>query len=447
MSAADALTLTATEARDRIATGDLTAEAYTRACLERIEARESEVQAWVHLDPALALEQARTVDKARAAGERLGPLAGLPVGIKDIIDTADQPTENGTPIFAGHRPAKDAACVALLRQAGAVIMGKTVTTELANIWPNKTRNPRNLGHTPGGSSSGSAAAVADRMVPLALGTQTGGSVIRPASFCGIFGLKPTVGLVDRRGVTMQSHTLDTVGVYGRSVEDLALVAEPMSAFDADDVMSWPRGSLGLLAQVRAPRQSDPRFGFYRTPVWEEAAEPATKRLLPEVAKLLGSRAREVAIAAPFDRICDFHRVVMAAEDAHYYKTFFEERGDLLSPGLKQRLAEARTTSAMEYLDAVEKREVCYRLFEEALGTLDALVVPAAPGPAPKGFATTGNAIFNGLWTYLGVPCVTLPLLESDGMPLGVQLVGRRREDGALLASARWLAERFGKARV
>ena len=218
----DPTTLTATAAADAIRKGELSAETLVRACLERIAAREDDVQAWAHVDPELALAQAREADAALRAGEATGALHGVPVGVKDIFDTADMPTENGSPIFAGRRPERDATCVAALRDAGAVIMGKTVTTELALLTPAKTRNPRNLAHTPGGSSAGSAAAVADHMVPAALGSQTAGSIMRPASFCGVYGFKPTLGLVPRAGVLMQSHTLDTVGLYARSIEDLAL---------------------------------------------------------------------------------------------------------------------------------------------------------------------------------------------------------------------------------
>ena len=239
--------LTATEARARMVKGDVTAEAYVTACLDAIAAREKDIEAWVVYDRDRALAQARALDRERAAGRACGALHGLPVGIKDIIDTADMPTENGSPIFKGHQPAKDATCVAVLRAAGAIILGKTVTTELANVNPNKTRNPHNPAHTPGGSSSGSAAGVAAGMMPLALGTQTGGSVIRPGSFCGVHALKPTLGLVSRTGVTLQSHTLDTVGVYGRSLADLALITDALSQHDPSDAVSYTRARPGLSA--------------------------------------------------------------------------------------------------------------------------------------------------------------------------------------------------------
>ena len=243
--------LTAVEAAARIRDGALSAEALTQACLERIRAREDDVRAWAFLDEEHALAQARERDADLARGQGAGPLHGLPVGIKDIIDTADMPTENGSPIFRGRRTNHDAACVAALRDAGAVILGKTVTTELANVHPNKTRNPHDLEHSPGGSSSGSAAGVADFHVPLALGTQTGGSVIRPASFCGIYGLKPTLGCISRSGVLLQSHSLDTVGVYGRCVDDLGLIAGCLSARDPADAASYPRSRTDLLSVLQS----------------------------------------------------------------------------------------------------------------------------------------------------------------------------------------------------
>lgn len=241
MPSSQLIELTATEARDAMATGEVTAEAYTRACLDQVAARDRDIDAWAHLDPEHALSQARALDKLRASGAGLGPLHGLPVGIKDIIDTADMPTQHGCAIFKNRQPERDAACVAQLRAAGAVIMGKTVTTELATSTPSKTKNPHNPAHTPGGSSSGSAAGLAARMFPLALGTQTGGSVIRPGSFNGVHALKPTLGLISRTGVLLQAHTLDTVGVYGRSLADLALITDAIAAHDPSDLSAMSAG--------------------------------------------------------------------------------------------------------------------------------------------------------------------------------------------------------------
>ena len=258
---ADPTTLGAAEAAEAIREGRLNSETLVGAYLDRIARREPEVQAWAHLDPDYALAQARSRDADMRAGRPTGPLHGVPIGVKDIFDTADFPTEHGCPIFKARRPQKDAACVTLLRAAGAVILGKTVTTELALLTPAKTRNPHKTTHAPGGSSAGSAAAVAAEMVPAALGTQTAGSVIRPASFCGVYGFKPTLGMIPRDGVLMQSHTLDTVGVLGRSVDDLALLADALTAFEADDTVSYERDGPALLETARQAPPAAPRVAF------------------------------------------------------------------------------------------------------------------------------------------------------------------------------------------
>ncbi len=436
--------LTATEAAGRIARGELTAEAVARACLERIAEREPDVQAWEFLDRDHALAQARDLDAARAAGRGTGPLHGLTVGVKDIIDTADMPTQHGSPIYRGRRSNRDAACVAALRDAGAVILGKTVTTELANIHPNRTRNPHDLARSPGGSSSGSAAAVADHHVHLALGTQTGGSVIRPASFCGVYALKPTLGLISRSGVLLQSHTLDTVGVYGRSVEDLGLVTDCLTARDPDDPAGYPRARASLLELLREEPPAAPRFAFVRTPAWPEA-EPAAQAALEALAARLGEQCREESLPPPFERILDLHRTVMAAEDLAYYGEHLERTPELLSDELRKRLEAARGIPAAQYIGALNARKYIHHDVDALLTRYDAILCPASTGPAPAGFATTGSAIFNGLWTYLGVPCVSLPLLTVNGLPMGVQLVGRRGEEGRLLRTAHWL-DRWPDAR-
>ena len=442
MSQTDLATLGAAQAVRALRSGEMSAEDYTKACLARIAAREEEVQAWVHLDPGHALAQARAADDLRREGKGLGPLHGLPVGIKDIIDTADMPTQNGSPVFAGYQPRDDAFCVSALRAAGAIIMGKTVTTELATLTPNKTRNPHNTAHTPGGSSSGSAAAVADRMIPLALGTQTGGSVIRPASFCGIYGLKPTLGLISRRGVTLQAHTLDTVGVYGRSLEDLALIADALSAHDPDDPVSYPRGRTSLSQILAGTVPAPPLFAFCRTPAWEQA-DAATREAFETFAARLGDRVQEVAL--PLEDAFSRHQpAVQAAENAAYYGPLLARAPQAISPGLTARIEAGAKVPAKDYITAVNARETHYAAVEQVLQRHAAILTPASPGPAPKGLGSTGSPIFNGVWTYLGVPCVTLPLLEADGMPFGVQLVGMRRDEGRLLRTARWLVEHVRK---
>lgn len=429
-------TLTAVAARDAMLRGDITAEAYVGACLDAIEAREAEIEAWVVCDRAHALAQARACDKARAAGQPPGLLHGLPVGIKDIIDTADMPTQNGSPLFTGHQPVRDASCVAQIRGNGGVVIGKTVTTELANNHPNKTRNPHNPAHTPGGSSSGSAAAVGAKTIPLALGTQTGGSVIRPGSFCGIYAMKPTLGLISRTGATLQSHTLDTIGVYGRSVADLALATEAISAFDAEDAVSYPRAAQPLSAGLAWRRADKPRFAFFRSPAWSQA-EVGAQGALEAFAKSLGSLVEEIDVPEMVD-VITHHANVMSAENVAYYGPLQKRHPEAISATLTARLKASEAVTAGDYIRSVNAREPMYAAFARVLSRYDAILTLPACGPAPKGLSSTGNPVFNAMWTYLGVPCISLPLMQVDGLPLGVQLVGPRRGEAHLLATAQWL---------
>jgi len=427
---------TATELARMLAAGEVSAEELMRACLDRVAAREETVQAWAFLDPEIALANARAADDRRKAGVALGPLHGLPVGIKDIIETADMPTENGSDLFRGQHTGRDAACVAMLRNAGAVIMGKTVTTELANTCPSKTRNPHNPEHTPGGSSAGSGAAVADFHVPLALGTQTAGSVIRPGSFNGIHALKPTVGRIPRDGVLMQSHTLDTVGVFGRSVEDLALITDSLFDFGASNLSRYDARHPDLLSAMNQEAPA-PRFAFLETPAWPEA-DAGAREAIESVAAGLGAQCVRESLPSPFDRIIDFHGAVGAGEILAYYGHHAEASPDKVSDLLKARLAESRQFDAGDYVAALLAREPLNEALAALLDTYDAVLCLPAPGPAPHGLGSTGSPRFNGLWTYLGVPCVNLPRLSVDGLPLGVQLVGKPGEDGKLLRTARWL---------
>ncbi len=436
----DLTALSATKAAHAIREGAISSAELVAACLDRIAERDPEIGAWAHLDPDLARAAAREADAALARGDDVGPLHGVPVGIKDIFDTSDLPTENGSPVFAGRRPERDAACVASLRNAGAIIIGKTVTTELALLTPARTRNPRNLGHTPGGSSAGSAAAVADHMVPAALGSQTAGSIIRPASFCGVYGFKPTLGLVPRSGVLMQSHTLDTVGLYGRSVEDLALVTDCMTAVDPDDAVSFRRSRPGLLGTSRARPPVPPRLAFVKPPPWSDC-DAAMRNALSAFVERLGDRAIEIDMPVLAD-VIEWQRIVQLAENAHYYGPLLDEAPQHISPGLTQRLKEGRAVDAQAYLRAITGREPAYRSIAAGMRGFSAIITPAALGPAPEGLGATGSPIMNGLWTYLGMPTVSLPLLEVRGLPVGVQLVGLRHDDARLLRTARWLAEDF-----
>ncbi len=433
--------LTATEAAAQMAQGALSSEALVRACLDRIAELEPAVQAWAIIDPAHALEEAKTADAQRREGKGVGPLHGVPVGIKDIIDTADMPTEHGSPIFKGRRPHQDAACVTALRRAGAVILGKTVTTELATRVPSRTRNPVKLDHTPGGSSSGSAAAVAAGMVPLAVGTQTGGSVIRPAAYCGVYGFKPTFGLIPRTGVLSQAPSLDTIGVFGRSVEDVALIADALITFDPGDPSSARTSQPRLLATATEDFPLQPIFPFVKTHAWG-AADAATREAFEELVAELGGQVTEIGLDATTENGLAAARTVQAVEMAANYGPLLDRSPELLNESLAQRIEAGRQVRGTEYFAALEARERFYATCQELFINYGTILTPAAPGPAPADLGTTGDPVFCGFWTYLGVPAVTLPLLEADGLPIGVQLVGPRRDDGRLLRTARWLVQRL-----
>jgi Asp-tRNA(Asn)/Glu-tRNA(Gln) amidotransferase A subunit family amidase len=430
--------LTASEAGAEIARGAISAEDYTRACLERIEALDGEIKAFAHLDREHALAQARGLDERRTQGRPIGPLHGVPVAIKDIIDTADYPTELGSPLAAGRRPWNDATVVTKLRAAGAVIIGKTVTTEFAYFHPGPTRNPHDHGRTPGGSSSGSAAAVAAQMVPLALGSQTNGSVIRPAAFCGVFAIKPTHGLVSRAGVLPLSRKLDHIGAFARSLGDLALILEVIAGHDPADPDTEPFAAPDFRALQREPPPLPPRFAFVRTPVWDKA-DAQTKAAFEELAAALGSAIEPVDLPPSWTEAWEIHRTIMATDMAHNLAPFVA-RGEP-SEALRKLLAHGCGVTAVDYLSALAKVPRYTASLAETFDAYDAILTPATPGVAPKGLGSTGDPAFCTLWTLTGLPALSLPLLAGEGaLPLGVQLVGPLGHDGRLLRTATALIE-------
>ena len=440
MSHIDPTTLTATAAAAAIARGDFSAEDYVGACLERIAVTDSQVGAFAHLDDAYAFEQARALDRHRMSGRNLGPLHGIPVAIKDLIDTADYPTEYGSPVVAGRRPNRDAAVVARLREAGAVIIGKTVTTEFAYYHPGKTRNPHDLTRTPGGSSSGSAAAVAAGMVPLAIGSQTNGSVIRPATFCGVFGLKPTHGLVSRAGVLPLSRTLDHLGGFSRSLDDLALLMDAIAGYDADDPDSRRYAAPAFRRTLAEPPPVEPSFTLMRTPMWERA-DPEARAALEELAREVG--AREIELTDDVVAAWDAQRAIMAADMAFNLGHFVDRGGDI-SQQFRDLVAEGRAVSAAQYLAAIRDRE----RYVASLGEIfeqysDAIMTLPAKGVAPDA-STTGDPLFCTFWTLTGLPAISLPLLQGDtGLPIGVQLIGAADRDERLLRTSAALIARLG----
>ena len=389
--------------------GERSATEAVRACIERVEEREADVRAWVDWDPEPALAEAR----ARDAEPARGPLHGVPVGIKDMIDTADRPTQYGSPIFAGHRPDADAACVAALRAAGAVVLGKTTTTELAAYEPAPTRNPHDLGRTPGGSSSGSAAAVADGMVPIALGTQTAGSVVRPAAFCGVLGFKPTFGLVDRAGVGAQAPSLDTVGWFARRTADLSLVLSVLAP-------GAPQGEATCIGVVPTPHDSE-----------ADADEGAA---LAAAAAALD--ATEVEWPAAWDGLTEAQVAVQAREAALTLGPLRGEHEARMSANLLGLLAKGDAVTPAAHAAALALARAAAAALPAVMRDVDALLVPAVRGEAPEGLESTGDPLFCRAWTLLGLPAIAVPAGRgAHGLPVGVQLVGRPGADRALIALA------------
>ena len=437
--------LGAMEAARRIRAGEITSEDLVGACLAAVDAREDEVQAWAFLDRDHARAQAQRADAAHRSGVDLGPLHGVPVGIKDIFDTNDMPTECGTPLHAGRKPEYDSAVAAVLRSAGAVILGKTVTTELAVYTPGKTRNPHDPSRTPGGSSSGSAAAVAAGMVPLAVGSQTNGSVVRPASYCGVLGFKPSFGTISRYGALAQSRPLDTVGVFARNIPDVALATEVLSAYDPRDPDMRPMAQRRLCDVAASEPPLAPVLALVRSPVWD-LAESDLQDGFAELAEALGEACDEVSLPETFDRALDWHRSVMYADLAKSYQSLYERGSERISAKLREILDEGRKVLAVDYNRALDWRDVLTVGLEQIFERYDAIVTPATPGPAPAGLDSTGSPAFCTLWTFCGLPAISLPLLSgAEGLPIGAQLVGRRGDDARLLRTARWLVETLAQA--
>ncbi len=430
--------LSASEASTALARGACSAEALVESCLSRIAETEDVVAAWAYLDPALALKQARESDSRRRAGHARSPIDGLPVGIKDIFDTADMPTEDGSPLRVGRRPQEDSVVVSLLRKAGAIIMGKTVTTEFALVQPGKTANPHNPKRTPGGSSSGSAAAVASGMVPLAIGSQTVGSTIRPASYCGIFGYKPSFGRISRHGSFILCRQLDHVGLFSRDLEGLALLAEALMVLHPTDPDMRDDPPPKLSAALADGLVDKPRLAFCRQPLWGEVSEPA-RTAFTGFAKDQG--ATDVTLPESFDRAVDAVRTILDANLTVSLGWAFGKSPHQLSDALRARIQSGVDCSAGDYIRAQLRAEAVAEALASVMKDYDAIVTPAAPGVAPLGLGNTGNAGFCAVWTLLGLPAVSLPLLEGEeGMPLGVQLVGHAGGDAELFRVAAHILE-------
>jgi Asp-tRNA(Asn)/Glu-tRNA(Gln) amidotransferase A subunit family amidase len=420
--------LTASDAARLLQRRQLTAQALLGACIEVIQDREPQVLAWREYDAPRAMEQARQLDQ----GPIRGPLHGLPLGVKDLFDTRDFPSGYGSPVYRQHRPSNDAAAVALCREAGAIVLGKTVTTEFATFTPGPTRNPHHPAHTPGGSSSGSAAAVAAHMVPLALGTQTAASVIRPAAYCGIVGFKPSFGLIPRAGVKSLSESLDTVGGFGRCVDDVALLTSVMAC-----APQWRQ----------LPEDRKPRIGVCRTPQWDKASPAARQAFESTVQRLIavGVQVVDVTLADSVSALTDVHDEVMCAEA---FKALADERvnhPDLLSERLRAMLERgSRITFEQSLQHRAQLASARHRMGRDFAG-YDLLMTPSACGEADSGLEGTGDPLFSRIWSLLGLPSLNLPVgVGPQGLPLGVQLIGPVMSDTATLAFTRWVEQALAR---
>ncbi len=435
-SACDALAL--------IEQGLLSSQELVAACFARIDELEDSIKAWAHLDQAVAMQQARAADEFRSRGLSTGPLHGLPIGIKDIIDTADYPTEHGTVLHRGRKPTQDATLVSLLKEAGAIILGKTVSTEMAVFSPGKTRNPHNPDHTPGGSSSGSAAAVSAAMVALSVGTQTNGSIIRPASYCGVYGFKPSFARISRHGVLKQSPPLDTIGVFARNLGDLALIADVLMRFDAQDSDMSPIAPPAIGKVMAQVVPADPHFALVRTPVWdqvEEVAKDGLRELIDAVNQRREKTVDIVDLPTSFAELHEDHRKVMEADLAHSFADEYKRGKAKLSTVLCEMIERGQQVSTSDYDSAINKMQDYRAFLDELFEEYDAILTPATPGPAPAGLGATGSPVMNTIWTFCGTPAINVPLLQSpEGLPIGVQVVGAKNDDARLFRSTRWLLD-------
>ncbi|MCB2092982.1 MAG: amidase [Rhodobacteraceae bacterium] len=433
--------LTATEAARLMREGRLSSVDLVKSCLACIAETEPRLHAWAYLDADAALAQAEELDRIRRAGYATGALHGIPVGLKDIIDTRDMPTERGTPIFFGRRPDADAAIVDRLREAGAVIMGKTVTTELAFMHPAATRNPHNTDHSPGGSSSGSAAAVAAFNVPLAIGTQTNGSVIRPASFCGTYGFKPTRGMISRRGVLQTSVSLDQVGTFGRTLGDVALLADALAGYDPADPASFAHPRPAMTQGVAAEVPVGPNLVWFDM-AYHDRLDTDARDGLGAVTDLLGARVERMTPAENLNDLVRVQAIIHEYEICQHLGQVFAENWDQVSPSLQPVITRARKLTAAQYQDALAVKTSAEAFFADLFTEFDAIIAPSATGQAPVFGAGTGDPVFCTLWTLAGLPAVTLPLLVgATGLPVGVQLIGARERDDRLLRTASWIQTR------
>ncbi|MCY4208235.1 MAG: amidase [Roseovarius sp.] len=436
--------ISASTALDLIKSGRVGSLELVEACISRIECTDDSINAWEHIDFDQARQQAEEMDRIRRSGLPTGSLHGLPVGLKDIVDAKGLPTECGSEIFKGQMPKSDAALTEHLREEGAVVLGKTVSTECAFMNPSRTRNPRNLSRTPGGSSSGSAASVASCQVPLAIGTQTNGSVIRPAAFCGTFGFKPTRGVISRRGVLRTSKSLDQVGVFGRALEDVALLADAISGYDSNDEASYTRPKPQMLQGARRQVPIEPLFAWFELPFGDRLSDDSREGF-EELLEALGDRVERVSSPKGFLDMMDAHRIVFQWELCEHMAHEAETHWELMGGALHEAFESGWKLSNSQYGKAMEVMAGSGRYFDAFFKDYDGIISPCAPGEAPMFDEGTGDPAFCTLWTFAGLPCVAMPILKgANDLPVGVQLIGERERDDNLLCTANWLLRKLSE---
>jgi Asp-tRNA(Asn)/Glu-tRNA(Gln) amidotransferase A subunit family amidase len=435
------LKLSAVEMVQSLKKGEITSEELVKSYIEQIKKKEKEVEAWEFFDQELVLAQAKKLDELHQSGKH-GDLHGIPVGIKDIFDTENMPTIDGTEIHKKNPSWNDCTVVSKLKQAGAIIMGKTVTAELAYYSPGKTKNPHDTTRTPGGSSSGSAAAVASHMVPLAVGSQTNGSVIRPASYCGVVGYKPTKGLISRHLVLQISRALDQVGVFANSIEDAALISEQLIGHDKQDPDTSLNPRPKLLAASKQKPPMEPLLAYVKLPFMNKLDEDV-KEGFKEIKDELKGKVDEIELPEGFAGIPDWHKIIMESDMARSFSKEYEKSKNKLSDQIVEAIERGMKYTSVEYNNALSKIDVANTYFNQFFHDYDAILTPSACDEAPKGLKSTGNPIFCTIWTYCGMPCISLPLLKGkNGLPVGVQLVSSLFDDERLFRNASWLTSKI-----
>jgi Asp-tRNA(Asn)/Glu-tRNA(Gln) amidotransferase A subunit family amidase len=434
----DIFSLSLEELAKKIKDAELTSVEVCEKYIERINKFEKDVKAWAHFDKKVLLEKATEADDHRRSGKPVGLLHGVPIAVKDIIGTVDMPTECGTVIRKGKSYSQNAEIIDLLHASGAIVMGKTATSELAYLGPPATTNPHDKNRTPGGSSSGSAASVASFMAPASIGSQTGGSVIRPASYCGVVGYKPSYGLISRNGVLRTSYSLDQIGMFGRKVEDVAMLAKVLIKKDKYDAATIHYSTENILSETKKGPIFEPKFIFYKTDHWK-IIDKKSRESFEYFIKSFKKNIEIFDTPSYFKDIHKYHQIIHETDLANNFSVYFKKFKKKLSKYMQDAISNGNKYTAKEYAEAIDFMKRSYESYEEVFEDYHGVLSPSSPGVAPKGLKSTGTAEFNKVWSYLGTPCISLPLLEGENnLPLGVQLIGNKYDDHRFLGVANWL---------